>query len=157
MRPSLHEKQKNFLKRLIFWGALCYNEIKVKCKSKGRRFHMNKIVQAIEKQRALILDAERQIWKTPETGYKEYKTSAYLAQQFHAMGYELTMAGNIPGFYTVVDTGREGPDSRPQETISISWTRSRPRATASPTPRAARQLAFEPLRCGEPQELKIQS
>lgn len=71
---------------------------------------MNKIVQAIEKHRALILDAERQIWKTPETGYKEYKTSAYLAQQFHAMGYELTMAGNIPGFYTVVDTGREGPE-----------------------------------------------
>ena len=26
------------------------------------------------------------------------------------MGYELVRAGNIPGFYTVIDTGREGPE-----------------------------------------------
>ena len=71
---------------------------------------MKKIMEAVEKHRALILAAERQIWSTPETGYKEVKTSAYLAEQFRALGYELTMAGDIPGFYTVVDTGREGPE-----------------------------------------------
>ena len=37
---------------------------------------MEKMLQAVEKYRTLILDAERYIWKHPETGYKDYKTSA---------------------------------------------------------------------------------
>ena len=45
----------------------------------------------------------------PELGLQEYKTSAYLAEKFTELGYELVMAENITGFYTVVDTGREGP------------------------------------------------
>jgi amidohydrolase len=57
----------------------------------------------------LILEAERYIWQNPETGYKEIKTSAYLAEKFRSLGYELTMAEGITGFYTVVDTGKEGP------------------------------------------------
>ena len=72
--------------------------------------NLQKIIDAVEKHRKLILDAERQIWKTPETGYKEVKTSAYLAEGFRNLGYELTMAEDIPGFYTVIDTGREGPE-----------------------------------------------
>ena len=71
---------------------------------------IDKISNAVEKHRRLILDAERYIWKNPETGYKEYKTSAYLAKQFEALGYKLTMAEGITGFYTVIDTGREGPE-----------------------------------------------
>ena len=69
-----------------------------------------KISSAVENHRQLILDAERYIWKNPETGYKEYKTSAYLAEKFESFGYKLTYAENIPGFYTVIDTGREGPE-----------------------------------------------
>ena len=65
---------------------------------------------AVEKHRQLILDAERYIWAHPETGYKEIKTSAYMAEKFKELGYELTMAEGITGFYTVVDTGREGPE-----------------------------------------------
>ncbi len=68
------------------------------------------INNAVDKYRDLILEAERRIWDTPETGYKEYKTSAYLAEQFEALGYKLTYADGITGFYTVVDTGREGPE-----------------------------------------------
>ena len=70
---------------------------------------MQKIKNAVEKNRKLILDAERYIWQNPETGYKEIKTSEYLSEKFRSLGYELTMAEGITGFYTVVDTGKEGP------------------------------------------------
>ena len=71
---------------------------------------MEKISAAVEKHRQLILDAERYIWKNPETGYKEFKTSRYLAEKFEALGYQLTYAEGITGFYTVIDTGRPGPE-----------------------------------------------
>ena len=71
---------------------------------------MKDIIAAVEKYRKEILDAERYIWAHPETGYKEFETSAYLAKQFEALGYKLTYADGITGFYTVVDTGREGPE-----------------------------------------------
>lgn len=64
---------------------------------------------AIEKQRKLILETERYIWKNPETGYKEVKTSAYMADIFTSLGYDLVMAEGITGFYTDLDTGRPGP------------------------------------------------
>lgn len=68
-----------------------------------------KIIAAVEKHRDLILEAERYIWAHPETGYREAETSKYLEEKFKALGYELTLAGNIPGFITDIDTGREGP------------------------------------------------
>ena len=71
---------------------------------------VNKISSAVEKHRQLILDAERYLWKNPETGYKEFKTNAYLAKKFEDLGYKLTYADGITGFYTVIDTGREGPE-----------------------------------------------
>ena len=64
---------------------------------------------AIEKHRQLILDTERYIWKHPETGYKEVKTSAYMADVFAKLGYDLVMAEGITGFYTNLDTGKPGP------------------------------------------------
>ena len=71
---------------------------------------MKLVREAVEKHRALILDAERYIWKHPETGYKEFKTSSYMAKQFEALGYTLTYAEGITGFCTQIDTGREGPE-----------------------------------------------
>ena len=71
---------------------------------------IDKISAAVEKHRALILDAERYIWKNPETGYKEVKTNVYLAEKFESLGYKLTYAEGITGFYTVIDTGRPGPE-----------------------------------------------
>ncbi len=68
------------------------------------------INRAIDKHEKLILDAERYIWQNPETGYKEVKTSSYMAEKFRELGYELTMAEGITGFYTIIDTGREGPE-----------------------------------------------
>lgn len=71
---------------------------------------MKDISRAVDKYRELILEAERYIWANPETGYKEVKTSAYMEKKFRELGYELTLAEEITGFYTVVDTGREGPE-----------------------------------------------
>ena len=71
---------------------------------------MQDIVKAVDKHRQLILDAERFIWKHPETGYKEFKTSEYMAKAFEKLGYTLTYAEGITGFYTMLDTGREGPE-----------------------------------------------
>ncbi len=71
---------------------------------------MEKIINAVEKHRSLILEAERYIWQNPETGYKEFKTSAYMEEKFEELGYDLVKADGITGFYTVLDTGKEGPE-----------------------------------------------
>ncbi len=70
---------------------------------------MNPYIKYVEKHRQLILDAVDYIWKNPETGYKEWKTHAYLEKAFTDLGYELNKAGNIPGFTALADTGRPGP------------------------------------------------
>lgn len=70
---------------------------------------MQDLKNAVEKHKQLILDAERYIWNHAETGYKEYQTSAYMEEKFKELGYELTMAEGITGFYTTLNTGKEGP------------------------------------------------
>ena len=60
----------------------------------------DKILAAAKKHQQLILDAERYIWNNPEPGYREWKTHRYLKERYEALGYTLTEAGNIPGFYT---------------------------------------------------------
>ncbi|MBE6607150.1 MAG: amidohydrolase [Ruminococcaceae bacterium] len=71
---------------------------------------MKDIAKAVDKYRELILEAERYIWKNPETGYKEFKTSKYLEENFIKLGYDIVKAEGITGFYTCVDTGRPGPE-----------------------------------------------
>ena len=44
----------------------------------------------VEKHREKILEVERYIWKHPETGFKEWNTTKYLAEIFEAAGYEPT-------------------------------------------------------------------
>ena len=39
-----------------------------------------KLYQAVEKHKDMILEAERHIWKNPEPGYREWKTHAYLKE-----------------------------------------------------------------------------
>ncbi|MCD8221515.1 MAG: amidohydrolase [Clostridiales bacterium] len=68
-----------------------------------------KLIGLVEKYENLIYETADHIFKHPETGYREWKTSAYMAEHFEALGYTLTMAGNIPGFYADLDTGRPGP------------------------------------------------
>lgn len=70
---------------------------------------MQKFIEAVDRNKTLALDALDYLWKNPETGYKEWKAQAYLAKAFRDLGYELVEAGNIPGFYCDLDTGRPGP------------------------------------------------
>ena len=70
---------------------------------------MYRIKRYVDKHKVLIEDAFRFIWTHPETGYREWETHAYLAEHFRKLGYELTEAGDIPGFYADLDTGRPGP------------------------------------------------
>ena len=63
----------------------------------------------IGQNRKRILDAADFIWKHPETGYRELKTSAFLAGQFKELGYAPVYMKGIPGFYADLDTGRPGP------------------------------------------------
>ena len=66
-------------------------------------------IQNVEKFRQLTMDAFDYIWANPETGYREWKAHKYLLDAFTALGYNLVAAGNIPGFYTDLDTSRPGP------------------------------------------------
>lgn len=66
-------------------------------------------VALVTRHRDEILSAERYIWQHPETGFHEWNTSAYLEGLFESAGYSLCRAGDIPGFYTDIDTGRPGP------------------------------------------------
>ena len=71
---------------------------------------MKDIAKNVDKYRDIIEKAERYIWEHPETGFKEVKTTEYLKNAFEALGYDVTLADGITGFYTVLDTGREGPE-----------------------------------------------
>ena len=57
-----------------------------------------KLLKLVEKYESLIYETADHIWKHPETGYREWKTSAYIEEQFEKLGYTLVRAGNIPGF-----------------------------------------------------------
>ncbi len=67
------------------------------------------LLQAADTNSAIVYSTEQFIWRHPETGYKEWQTSAYLADIFEKLGYTLVKAGNVPGFYTDLATGRPGP------------------------------------------------
>jgi len=71
---------------------------------------MQDLARAVDKYRELILEAERFIWKHPETGYREKVTSKYMEDAFRNLGYDLVIADGITGFYTCIDTGRPGPE-----------------------------------------------
>ena len=70
---------------------------------------MDKFIKAADKHANRALAAMDFLWKNPETGYREWKANEYLLREFRELGYEPTLAGNIPGFYVDVDTGRPGP------------------------------------------------
>ncbi|MBQ4089898.1 MAG: amidohydrolase [Clostridia bacterium] len=70
---------------------------------------MDALKAAMDEYRPAMLKAEREIWAHPETGFKEWFANGLLKDIFTEMGFELVEAGDIPGFYFDIDTGREGP------------------------------------------------
>ncbi len=47
---------------------------------------MQNLLNAVDKYEKLILDSERYLWKNPETGYKEFKSSKYIQEIFEGLG-----------------------------------------------------------------------
>ena len=70
---------------------------------------MLEIKKAVEAESDRILAAERFLWAHPALGYTEWEASRFLAGELESLGYTLSYATDVPGFYTAVDTGREGP------------------------------------------------
>lgn len=70
---------------------------------------LKQLCENVEKHRQLIYEAHDYIWTHAESGFKEWETTAYLEKEYEKLGYTLTKAGNIPGFYTDLDTGCPGP------------------------------------------------
>lgn len=68
-----------------------------------------KYIDYVEKYKNTMYDAVDYIWKNPEVGYKEWKTSAYLENKFEELGYTIKKAGDIPGFIAELNTGVPGP------------------------------------------------
>ena len=67
------------------------------------------LFDAVDSYETEILAAERHIWENPEVGYREWKTHAFMKKEFEKLGYTVHEAGDIPGFYADIDTGKEGP------------------------------------------------
>ena len=67
------------------------------------------IEKHVAEYRTMMLDAAQAIWEHPQTGYKEWFANDYLKERFMQMGFKLIEAGNIPGFYFDIETGRPGP------------------------------------------------
>lgn len=67
------------------------------------------VLQSLGEYRELMFDAERYLWAHPQTGFKEWEAHRYLKDRFSSLGFAVTEAGDIPGFYLDIDTGREGP------------------------------------------------
>lgn len=70
---------------------------------------VKKLNAIIDQNRERILNVADYIWKNPETGYREWKTTAFLNEQFIKLGYNPVLMETIPGFYADLDTGRPGP------------------------------------------------
>lgn len=66
------------------------------------------VLKKMEKFKTIMYEAERYIWEHPQTGFKEWDAHNYLKEKFANMGFEVTEAGNIPGFSFDIDTGKEG-------------------------------------------------
>ena len=64
---------------------------------------------AIEAHQNEIIEAGEWIWRNPEPGYREVKTSAYLVERLRALGLEVKTGLAITGFRADIDTGRPGP------------------------------------------------
>lgn len=73
------------------------------------------LIRKTDQERERVLSAERWLWTHPQTGYHEWEANKYMTDAFEQMGYTLTRADRdarfspIPGFYTDIDTGRNGP------------------------------------------------
>jgi metal-dependent amidase/aminoacylase/carboxypeptidase family protein len=75
-----------------------------------------KLISLVEKYEKLIYDTADHIWAHPETGFREWKTSAYMEQHFEELGYTKPAT-------SLDSTQISTPESRVRRSrSSASWT-----------------------------------
>ena len=67
------------------------------------------VINAVKAANDLICSTGEYIWKNPEPGFREEKTSAYLVKLLREMGLEVKTGLAVTGFRADIDTGRPGP------------------------------------------------
>ncbi len=67
------------------------------------------IWECIDKRKDRIIAIGEDIYKNPEVGFKEFRTSALVADEFRSLGLKPVEFDDIPGVKATVDTGRAGP------------------------------------------------
>ena len=69
----------------------------------------NVVLSAIEARKEEIIGVGRHIWQNPEPGYREVKTSAFLAEKLRSLGLTVKTGLALTGFRADIDTGKPGP------------------------------------------------
>lgn len=67
------------------------------------------VKETIARNADAITEVGEHIWKNPEPGYREVKTSAYLAGKMEELGLTVKRNLALTGFRADIDTGRPGP------------------------------------------------
>ena len=67
------------------------------------------VIDAIKAKNDFLCNVGEHIWKNPEPGFREVKTSAYLTGLLRDMGLEVKTGLAVTGFRADIDTGRPGP------------------------------------------------
>ncbi|HPF19660.1 MAG TPA: amidohydrolase, partial [Bacillota bacterium] len=67
------------------------------------------LVDRIERNREEIIGIGDAIYRTPETGFKEFKTAGFVKQKLAEWGLTYTSLEEYPGIKVTLDTGKEGP------------------------------------------------
>lgn len=70
---------------------------------------MQKVWQHIDARKQEIMVLGDTIYRQPETGFKEFRTSKLVAGVFGRMGLTCRELADIPGVKVTIDTGRPGP------------------------------------------------
>ena len=68
-----------------------------------------KINAAVEANRAAIIAVGEDIYKTPETGYREHKSMARAVKELESLGLTVTTYEGTTGYSALIDTGKPGP------------------------------------------------
>lgn len=69
----------------------------------------SRVKECIDKRKKEIIALGEDIYKNPETGFKEFETSQKVVDKFKDLKLEYVQAGNIPGVKATIDTGKPGP------------------------------------------------
>lgn len=69
----------------------------------------NAVIDAVKAKSDFICSVGEHIWKNPEPGFREEKTSAYLVKLLQDMGLQVKTGLAMTGFRADIDTGKPGP------------------------------------------------